>query len=530
MPDIYTAHRRDTGEPIDFPVEWSQPDDAQQVWRWDAEHNAFPITPLSAAFADRSPAGPGARGGTRPRSGINVHGYRYSSGGAGRRNRPATQDNDMDQLLAHIDDVWERGWRERIEREANEVANADYDSLSLTELVRRMEQCRDKIATHMDLMFRALDIISYARGRLTQFLGDTLAENVDVEASINLLIEGQWNASLEANAALWDVAQMAHSEPAVVDALTVGDPATLLERLAAIPSAGAFRAALQTWLDHYGRRSGDYAELIRPTWQEDATPVAMLLRGYLQRENPKAALPRAAARSQAAAEQIKSLLPDSDKVRFEELLAGVAWYLPVKESRNSVISLSRGSLRAPALAAGRKLVAMGAIQQVDEVFFLTFEEIEAVEAGRRQGLRELIAERRSEYEFWRDVVPPAAIGEPARGAEPDSAGSIRGVAASKGIAHGTARVILDLSDGELLQPGEILVTRSTTSAWTPLFLNAAGIVTDSGGILSHCAVVAREYELPAVVGTYKATRLIPDGAVIEVDGSNGLVRIAQLPA
>ncbi len=104
-------------------------------------------------------------------------------------------------------------------------------------------------------------------------------------------------------------------------------------------------------------------------------------------------------------------------------------------------------------------------------------------------------------------------------------GSISGVAASPGVVRGTARLLLSLDDVDRLAPGEILVTYATAPPWTPLFAVAAAIVTDAGGSLSHCAVVAREYGIPAVVGTRIATRSIPDGAIVTVDGGRGTVTI-----
>jgi len=528
MLDNYVAYRRDTGEAIDFPVEWAQPEDAQQVWRWNGDHNPYPVTQLSAAFASRSPVGPGAASGSRPRAGIDVHGYRYGGGGGGRRgggSRPTGQDDELDDRLSRIDEIWEHGWRARIEQEAEAVARADYDALSLTELVRSMERCRDQIATHMDLMFGALDIISYGRDRLSQFLGDKLGADENAEELTTALLEGYWNASLEANAALWDVAQLAKDEPRLRAVIESGEPGSLRERLAAVEGAAPLLAALEGWLDRYGGRAGDYGELIEPTWREDPAPVAVLLRGYLDREDPRAAMPRAAARRQAAAAQIEARLDAADRPEFAALVAGVAPYIAVKESRNSVMTVSRGALRQPALAVGRKLLAAGAIDALEDVFFLDFEEIEALDHGPIAGLRQLIADRRAEYAFWRNVVPPVAIGEPSRAAAAADEGSIKGLGASKGRAQGRARLILSLADADRLQPGDVLVTTSTTSAWTPLFLNAAAVVTDSGGILSHCAVVARELALPAVVGTLTATRLIPDGALIDVDGTSGQVAL-----
>ena len=103
--------------------------------------------------------------------------------------------------------------------------------------------------------------------------------------------------------------------------------------------------------------------------------------------------------------------------------------------------------------------------------------------------------------------------------------SCAGAAGSPGVVRGVARVIRSLADAAALRPGEILVAETTAPPWTPLFATAAAVVTDTGGVLSHCAVVAREYRIPAVVGTGMATRAIADGQIVEVDGDAGMVRI-----
>jgi pyruvate,water dikinase len=114
--------------------------------------------------------------------------------------------------------------------------------------------------------------------------------------------------------------------------------------------------------------------------------------------------------------------------------------------------------------------------------------------------------------------PPQPMTEPDR---------LRGNPGAPGMARGTARVIRSLSDAGRLRPGEILVTETTAPPWTPLFATAAAVVTDTGGVLSHCAVVAREYRIPAVVGVGMATQVIRDGQMIEVDGDTGQIHIVQ---
>jgi pyruvate,water dikinase len=189
--------------------------------------------------------------------------------------------------------------------------------------------------------------------------------------------------------------------------------------------------------------------------------------------------------------------------------------------------------------AGKHLVARGLIADPEDVIFLTVDEIlEELRSSERPDLRPVVEERRAEHSRNRTLTPPRTLGapppppEPGRrdrfwgGAPPESTGrEIRGNAGSRGKVTGIARVALRLSEATSLQPGEILVCTTTAPPWTPLFATAAAIVTDTGGILSHCAVVAREYGIPAVVGTGVATQRIRSGQTVTVDGSAGVVTL-----
>jgi pyruvate,water dikinase len=182
-------------------------------------------------------------------------------------------------------------------------------------------------------------------------------------------------------------------------------------------------------------------------------------------------------------------------------------------------------------------VEQGTIDTADDVCYLHEAEIKDATAAPRD-LRALVEERKAERARWMRVLPPASIGSGAIlknplmerffGAdveEPEDPTLITGIAGSAGVVRGVARFIPTLSEVDRFSPGEILLTYATAPPWTPLFAVAAGIVTDVGGTLSHCAVVAREYGVPAVVGTKVATRRIRDGALITVDGTQGFIRI-----
>ena len=181
---------------------------------------------------------------------------------------------------------------------------------------------------------------------------------------------------------------------------------------------------------------------------------------------------------------------------------------------------------------GRRLVAEGAFADADDVWMLEREELSDALTGPLESLQPLIARRRAELARGREQGPAPFLGDPPAETARHSilenfygraGGGLAGTGASAGEAEGTARVVADERDFARIEPGDVLVATTTTPAWTPLFPSLAALVTETGGILSHAAVVAREYRLPAVVGVADATRAIPDGARVRVDGTAGTV-------
>ncbi len=182
-----------------------------------------------------------------------------------------------------------------------------------------------------------------------------------------------------------------------------------------------------------------------------------------------------------------------------------------------------GSLRVPCLALGRKLKAAGQVEDVDDVFYLHLREFQEIADDELvQNMKAIIADRRANREKWQNIVPPAFVGvAPVRSGNPssddyeesreDQPDLLRGLAASKGIVSGRATVVRTLEEGSRLEEGAILVCRSTSPSWTPLIARASAVVTDTGGVLPHTAIVAREFGIPCVVGTGNATSIIVDG-------------------
>ena len=235
--------------------------------------------------------------------------------------------------------------------------------------------------------------------------------------------------------------------------------------------------------------------------------------------------------------------------RFEQLYARARAYVPVRENRALWQLTATGVLRRPCLALGRKLCAARLLDTPDDVCYLRLDELRRLAerghagAGVAPDHRAVIAERRAARARWMRVVPPLVIGAPdptatddlvakhgrfaGLGLDAGAPGVVRGTGASHGVARGRARVVRSMAEADALAPGEVLVCRATSPAWTPLVARAAAVVADAGGVLAHCAIVAREHAIPCVVGAGVATQRIADGMLVTVDGTHGLVHLGR---
>jgi pyruvate,water dikinase len=185
------------------------------------------------------------------------------------------------------------------------------------------------------------------------------------------------------------------------------------------------------------------------------------------------------------------------------------------------------------LEEAERLVQARVLREKEDIFYLRFEELHDV-VRTKQVADQLIRQRKDEFRSYQALRPPRVLtsdGEGIAGSyrrDDLPEGALVGLAVSAGIIEGRARVILDMAEADL-EPGDILVTPYTDPSWTPLFVAIKGLVTEVGGLMTHGAVIAREYGLPAVVGVEHATRLIHDGQRIRVNGTNGYVEILSSP-
>ncbi|HZS94786.1 MAG TPA: PEP-utilizing enzyme [Chloroflexota bacterium] len=552
------------GDPIpvppDFPVDWAGAGDEKAFWMLDRMHFPRPLTPLgasllevaigpalAAAMAD-SPAPMDAR----MRA---INGYMYMAMAPlppppDAAERGARQQEELMQMLPRIGEVWENVWLPEVQENLRFWEGFDLDGASQSELIAHLDESIARFkrvwTIHMTVVFPVHLAMQLFDDMYRDLFGD------EDRFGAYRLTQGFDNKTLEGDRALWALSRQALAEPAVRSIVEEQAAADVMPALEAEPAATEFLAALQAYLDEYGQRGPDYDEVGEPSWIEDPTPAILRIKDFMGQADRDLAAEldaRATEREEAMAavrEQLGSY-PEPVVQQFEALLAAAQQSTVLTEVHNFWIDFrSVYRMRRLFLTAGRQLAEAGVIADANDVFYLTIGEVRRSLEDPTADLRALVAKRKAEHRHQGELQAPPALGTMPPGAPPDDPmtrsnmnffgappppptdpGTLRGAAGSPGTARGTARVIRSLVDGDKLEIGDILVTEATAPPWSSLFARAAAIVTDTGGILSHCSVVAREYGIPAVVGTGMGTAMIRDGQEIEVDGSTGTIRLLE---
>jgi rifampicin phosphotransferase len=345
------------------------------------------------------------------------------------------------------------------------------------------------------------------------------------------------NVTSEMGLALLDVADVIRPHPEVVAYLQHARDEGFLEGL--LPLAGGRQAhdAIRAWLDRYGMRCAGEIDVTRTRWREAPTTLVPLLIGNIKNFEPGAASRRfergrleAAKKERELLERLKQL-PDGEQKAGEtqRMVNRLRTFSGYREYPKYGIVNRYFLYRQALLEEAGRLVARGVLRDREDIYYLTFQELH--EVVRTQQLDDsIISQRKAEHARHAKLSPPRVItsdGELIAGAYKRAdlpANALVGLAVSAGVVEGRARVLSDMGDAEL-EAGDILVTAFTDPSWTPAFVSIEGLVTEVGGLMTHGAVIAREYGLPAVVGVENATRLIRDGQRIRVHGTDGYVEI-----
>ena len=312
------------------------------------------------------------------------------------------------------------------------------------------------------------------------------------------------------------------------------------------PTSDEFRAGFEAFLVEFGSRGPNEWESRSPTWETEpelALVAIDRMRGAGDQANPRGHQAQRAVERVQAAETLLGMV-EGDPETHGQLAAAIACcsaWLPARErTKTNNIRLIH-EIRMPLRELGRRLVERGAFDEVEDYGFVLATERDEMLGATPEVLLDRIRERRAQHESLAAKVPPFVFVEhttdPA-GWDPrdnedamalEIGDSIQGFPGCPGVSEGRARVVLDSHDPSALEPGDVLVAPITDPSWTPLFVAAGGVVVDVGAALSHAIIVSRELGIPCVVSATDATRRIPDGAWVRVDGSAGVVTVLDQP-
>ncbi|MFE3581089.1 rifamycin-inactivating phosphotransferase [Streptomyces vinaceus] len=373
----------------------------------------------------------------------------------------------------------------------------------------------------------------------TWWLGDRLLEWLgEKNAADTLTLSAPDNITSEMGLALLDVADVVRPHPEVVAYLEGARDEDFLEGLAKVPGGARARDAIEAYLDRYGMRCVGEIDITRPRWRERPSTLVPVILDNVRNFEAGAAERRFERGRQKAQEKERDVLsrlialPDGERKAAETkaMIDRVRTFIGYREYPKYGIISRYFIYKQALLAEAGRLVRAGVLREPEEVFHLTFQELHDVVRSNRVVDPRLIREREEAFRAQHALTPPRVLtsdGEALTGAyrrDDVPAGALAGVPVSAGTVEGRARVILDMADADL-EEGDILVTPFTDPSWSPLFVAIAGLVTEVGGLMTHGAVIAREYGLPAVVGVERATRLIRDGQRIRVHGTDGYVEL-----
>lgn len=404
---------------------------------------------------------------------------------------------------------------------------------------RRLQHTEDILATSVNGLIQA-SLPAPALGYLLLAAARRLLRGITEPRELEAVLRGlPHNVTTIMDLELWHLAVSLGGDPEARRAFSELKPGELAARYRAGTLPAAAQSGLQAFLSQYGHRAVAEIDLGMPRWSEEPDHIVGMISNYLRVGDPELGPDRQFARAAEHAEARISELVERAGTRSRLRGRLVAFCLHrtrqlagLRELPKFCVVLVLAEMRRQLAEIGAELAQNGAIGAPGDVFFLDFDELHV--GLRGADLKGIVARRSGLYdvELRRRRIPrlllsdgtdlEAAVMAASIRPQPAAADCLAGTPASAGIATGKVRVIMD-PVGARLEPGEILVVPSTDPGWTPLFMTAGALVMEMGGVVSHGAVVAREYGIPAVVGVMDATAALHDGQSITVDGAAGTV-------
>jgi phosphohistidine swiveling domain-containing protein len=560
-----------------FPIEW-EPGEAELFWVLDDLHCPNPLSPLffdlggwwlTCDHMFRRFATPFAADWVAK----NVNGYLYTAAiPADPSVRPEANEfqaryaprvpHDAEYaakmgaylgfVLPHYAGNFLDWWRDRlrpeIERNFAYLDGSETDDASLVELAVLFEDALDVHDRHWKIHW----LLNFAQFSATMALNATVAE-VKGKADPGLL--GRLQSSIEDRnwdsiEALWQMKEEIKGDDELREAFRGDTAADVLRSLEGSERGRRFLdERLTPYREEFGYKAIWSHEFSFPTWKENPAPIVEAVRGYLETDYDYPAAIRAVRDdlTAAQAELFDGVSDGEGKERLRQALELSLRMNPLTPDHHFFIDQGTNArVRLAAIAIGRKLVEAGALDDHEDVVYLRYNELRLLAASPDAfDARTIVSDRRDEREQQALVRPPQWIGTVTEEAlafpywslwgfpekfhrpPPEKVDEVHGLGASPGVVEGVARSVASLDEFDHVQEGEILVCQMTNPAWVVLFTKIAGLVTDAGGVAAHPAVVAREFGIPAVVGTSVATERIKSGDRVRVNGTSGVVELLR---
>ena len=397
-------------------------------------------------------------------------------------------------------------------------------------ILEGVEKMKNSVSDGYGVVFAGAYAADWLNKNMLKWLGEknaaaTLSQSVDNNVTSEMGLE------------LLDVADVVRQYPAVQEYFEHAKNETFFADLGKLPGGYAVSAAIQAYLKKYGMRCSGEIDITRPRWSEQPTALIPMILSNIANFAPNAHISKFEEGVREAEQKEQDLLSRLEQLpggkrkaqRTKKAISVLRNFAGYREYNKYVLVWYYWIVKQALLNEADKLVKQGIIHEKEDIYYLSLEELrEAVRTSRLD--YSTVTRRKADYAVYEKLTPPRVMtsegeiitGEYDTGHIPE--GALPGVPVSAGIVEGRARVVLRMEDVRI-EPGDILITKFTDPSWTPVFVSIKGLVTEVGGMMTHGAVVAREYGLPAVVGVENATKLIKDGQSIRVNGTEGYVEI-----
>lgn len=551
-----------------FPIEWKDEQEKGLMWFYDDLHCPNPISPLyfdvggwwdcdgrwgaDCTYMYQRFGAPIGKAWI----GKNIGGYVYSA--------VVPPEMDADKVGPMFDyyvkvmpiyadtfmDRWNREYVPRLQQMQKAILDFDFENKSLPEMMIHMEDILDMKSE----AFRIHWIINLAQFKASSDFADAARAAGADEVLIGKITVSPADRNWDSLKALWEMKEEICQVPALKELfLSTTDNAVIMEKVSSVPGSEKFLSMMEAYREEYGYKAMYTHEFIYTTWYEDPTPAYEAVRTYVLNGYDFNAEYGACMKSQQdAIDELYAMVSDPEELKnLKHSLERCVQLAPITPDHHFYIDQGIYSrMRLAFLQIGKAMVKAGILDDAEDIFMLKYDEIRST-CCSDYPVREFVKTRRAEMEAARKRHPQEWYGtatewqvynEPYKGlwgyphkfeaemkeiAEKTviSKTKLKGIPGCPGVQEGIARLVFHPSELDEVKDGEILVCKMTNPAWVVSFSKISGLVTDTGGALSHPAVVAREFGIPCVVGTRRATQIIKTGDKVRVDGSTGIVEV-----